>query len=857
MLKKIIIITIFCCFNISVNAGEITVQKLPNGQTLVVKEVKDNPIVTIDTWVKTGSIDETDSNSGVAHFLEHLFFKGTKKHPAGEFDQILEAKGAIINAGTSKDFTHYYITLPSQFFDIALNLHSDMLTNPQIPRKELEKERKVVLEEISKDLNTPSKKVYNNLNEMMYSHHPYKRKVIGSANVISTIRREEILDFFNNHYSPTQMITVIVGNINTDNVIEKVSKAFASDYKKPIKKCYKKELPLFTQKRKIEYTEAQAGYMMIGFRGASICENDIYALDLLEKILGNGKSSRLYKNVKDQKGLAYSISANNLNLKDDGIFFISANYSPSNIEKLEKSIFDEIKNIQKYGITEEELEVAKKIIEQDTYYSRETTSNISSEIGYIMTLTGSLDLYENYIENIKKVSLTDIKRVANKYLGINKSAVSIVLPKKTEITEAKARTQHYAQKVSNSNGIEKFTLDNNSTLLINNHNNNDIIAISIIAKGGQFLENRIGEGTLTAETMLKGTKKYSSQELAQLMEENGIKIKPQCGEDYFKIDLQTTTSQVDLSLEILNEILNYSLFEDYEIEKSRTEILNKIRQRKDVPMNIALDEFKTLIFENSVYSHSNNVLEKTLPQITKENVISYYNKIFDSKNVIISINGNVNKDTVINSFGEILKDKKQPKFNYSNYKITNLTKHKTSTKIINDLQTAWLFMGWQTSGVNNKNDYVTLKIINTILGGGISSRIYKNLREQEGLAYQLGSSYTPKMLGGSFLVYIGSNPSTIEYSKNKLLKEIERLKMEFVSDTELEYAKNRLKGGLILEMETNSKKASNIGLFETSGFGYDFLKEYVDMIEKVSASDIIRVANKYFNNVYIESTVKK
>jgi predicted Zn-dependent peptidase len=274
-------------------------------------------------------------------------------------------------------------------------------------------------------------------------------------------------------------------------------------------------------------------------------------------------------------------------------------------------------------------------------------------------------------------------------------------------------------------------------------------------------------------------------------------------------------------------------------------------------MNIALDEFKTLIFENSVYSHSNNILEKTLPQITKEDVINYYNKIFDSKNVIISINGNVNKDTIINSFGEILQDKKQPKFNYDNYKITNLTKHKVTTKTINDLQTAWLFMGWQTSGVNDKNDYVTLKIINTILGGGISSRIYKNLREQEGLAYQLGSSYSPKMLGGSFLVYIGSNPNTIEYSKNKLLKEIERLKMEFVSDTELEYAKNRLKGGLILEMETNSKKASNIGLFETSGFGYDFLKEYVDMIEKVSASDIIRVANKYFNGVYIESSVKK
>ena len=164
MYKKFLIslLTIFTA--ISVNASEFSIQKLPNGQTLVIQEVKNNPIVTIDTWVRTGSIDETDANNGVAHFLEHLFFKGTKKHPVGEFDRILESKGAIVNAATSKDFTHYYITIPSEYFKTAIELHSDMLTNPQIPRKELEKERKVVLEEIAKDANTPAKKVYNNLN---------------------------------------------------------------------------------------------------------------------------------------------------------------------------------------------------------------------------------------------------------------------------------------------------------------------------------------------------------------------------------------------------------------------------------------------------------------------------------------------------------------------------------------------------------------------------------------------------------------------------------------------------------------------------------------------------------------------
>ena len=164
MFKKVFLLIITLSFSLSAWAVDFTTHKLPNGQTLVIKEVHTNPIVTIDTWVRTGSVNETDSNSGVAHFLEHLFFKGTKKHPVGEFDRILESKGAIINAATSKDFTHYYITIPSEHFDIALDLHADMLTAPQIPRKELEQGRKVVLEEISKYLNTPSKKVFNNLN---------------------------------------------------------------------------------------------------------------------------------------------------------------------------------------------------------------------------------------------------------------------------------------------------------------------------------------------------------------------------------------------------------------------------------------------------------------------------------------------------------------------------------------------------------------------------------------------------------------------------------------------------------------------------------------------------------------------
>lgn len=856
MVKRFIITFVIMLFTLSVWASDFTIHKLPNGQTLIIQEVKTNPLEAIDTWVKTGSVNENDSNSGTSHFLEHLFFKGTKQHPTGEFDRILESKGAIVNAATSKDFTHYYITLPSEYFNTAIDLHSDMLMNPQIPRNEMEKERKVVLEEISKDLNTPSRKVYENLNEMMYTHHPYKRQVIGSADVISTIRREEILDYFNKFYAPSNMVTLVVGDVDTQTVIQKVTESFNSEYKKPVKKCFRKEHQLTSQKRNTEYEESQSGYMMIGFRSVPIADRETCTLDILGQVLGGGKTSRLYKDVKEQKGLVYSISASNASFRDDGILFVNANFNPLNSQKVEKAVFDEIVRIQKYGITEEELNTAKKVIEQDTYYSRESTSNIASELGYIMALTGSPDLYNNYLQNIKKVTARDVQLAAQKYLGVNKSAVSVILPKSLENVSKPAPETHTAKKITEADGISKYVIDNKATLLLNKHNNNDIVAISIIAKGGEFLEKKIGEGTLTAGVMLKGTQKYSSQELAQIMDENGIKISPSCGEDSFVINVQTTTSSIDLTMELLDEILNKAIFDDYEIEKKRSEILGLIRQRRDVPMNVALENYKTLIFENSVYSHTNKVLEKYLPALTKSDIKNYYNRILDSKNIIVSVNGNVSDDKMIQAFGSILKDKNMPIFKYSDYKVTKLTAPKTVSATMPDLQTAWLFMGWQTEGVNNKKDFVTLKILNTMLGSGMSSRLFRNLREQDGLAYQLGTSFTPKKLGGSFTAYIGTNPETLNYSKEKIKKEIERLKVEFVSDSELADAKARLKGGFIVALETNSDKASATGNFELLGFGFDFLPEYIKMIDEVSASDILRVANKYFNNIYVESVVK-
>ncbi|MBQ6515827.1 insulinase family protein [bacterium] len=837
-------------------AQEFKTYKFDNGHTVVLSEVKNNPIVIIDTWVKTGSINETDKNNGVAHFLEHLFFKGTTKHPTGDFDRILEGKGAITNAATSKDFTHYYIEIPSEYFNLALELHSDMLLNPQIPRKELEKERKVVIEEISKDENSPSETVYENLNNMLYTTHPYKRKVIGTKKVIEGITREEILDFYNRYYNPSNMVTVIVGDINSDEVIAKVKENFKTDEKKSAAlPKYAKEKQLSTQKRKVINMKTESGYMMIGFRGASINNNDTYPLDILATILGDGKTSILYKSIKDQKHLAYSISAGNSSLRDDGILYIRANFEPSNAEKLERAIFEEIDKIKTNGITEEDLDLAKKIIERDTYYARESISNMASEIGYTVTLTSNPDYYKNYLDKINKVTVKDVKRVANKYLDVNKSAVSICLPEEKE-QKAVTDKKDYAVKLVDEDGtLQKYQLDNGATLIINNNNTNDIVAIDVIAKGGKFLEKIYGTSNIMADTMLLGTKKYTSIELSKILESNGIKIIPGSAPDIFTVSVLTTKNQVPQTLELLSEVLNNAKFDDHEIEKKKTEKLNLIKQSRDVPLNVALEEYQYLIYKNSVYSKSQKIFEKTLPKIQRNDIVEYYNKIFNPKNIVISVNGNVDKKLLINEFNEMLGIKDTKKFNYSDYKVSELTEKNTSVKHIKDLKTAWILLGWRTCGLTNTKDDVVLQIIDTILGSGMSSRLFQNIRDQEGLAYQIGSGYSANVLSGAFTVYIGTNPINTEKAKNKMLAEVFRLKNEFVTEKELQSAKEKLLGEYVISLETNSKKAGTIGSFEALGRGFKFDKQYKELIKSVTPSDIIEVANKYFNDIYVMSVV--
>ncbi len=880
-MKKLMSVFLILIVNIlTVYSQEISKTKLSNGHTVIVKEIRTNPIVIIDTWVKTGSIDEDDNNNGVAHFLEHLFFKGSKNFPYNEFDKILESKGAETNAATSKDYTHFYILIPSKDFETALKLHADMLTQPMFPDEEINKERNVVIREIERNNDNPSRILNKKFNIALYPTHPYKREVIGTKEIISNIAREDIIKFYKNHYSAENLITVIVGDVEPKYATELVKKYFANSTanEKAVKNCYKSDKKPDKQIYINSKEDINTSDLVIGYKcGLKVTDVDSYALDILAAVLGGGKSSRLYKKMKDDKQIVQSVFASNVSMKEDSVFMIGADLDEENIDQAVKNIFCEIENIKKQKISNEELQRAKKIIAREILYSRESVSDNASEIGYSTLLTGDWNYSEEYLKNIEKISSEEIQKATIKYLDSESAIIASVTPKdpnksvkthKVINTEKKQDftiegntyykpSQHKAKSCKKIGRTNRCELDNGAVLIADKHNNNEIIAIDIKVKGGAYTEKTPGIAKVTALALNEGTEKYPKDTFAKITEENGIKINAYDGAEFFGISLRCTKPDLPLALDLLYEVINRACLEDAQIEKIKQDIIYNIKQSRNNASNVAFEEASNALWGDSPYNRTGKLIEKTIPYITKKDVDNYYKNLFDAKNTIIGVSGNVNIQDLINYFSEVISSKNRQKIDYKNYIGTTASLNKN--EIINNKQgqeAAWIVYAWQTDGTVNAKDRITLKVIDAILGSGMSSKLFSKVRAEKGLAYAVGTSTSFNVNKGAFYMYIGTEPVKAEEAKKALITELNELKKGNVTEKELDDAKNKLKGEAILKMETNSEKAYILTICEQNGKGVDYYYDKFNKeVDSVTVSDIISTANKYFSRPYVLSEV--
>lgn len=429
---------------------DVEVYERENGHKIVLAH-KEGELVNVSTWVKTGSINEDDNNNGISHFLEHLMFKGTHKHKAGDFDRILEAKGAIVNAATWKDYTFYYVTLPKgencKDLNLAIELHADMMLDPVLPEEEIgapfdlnnpevtdKRERHVVIEEIRMRKDQNWTKVYNACNYNMYTKHPYKRDVIGTPEIISRVTQAEIMNYYRTFYSPENMTTIIVGDFDKEAVLKKVEQEF--DFKgRPNAEKRINEIDAPTEKTiLVENTsKVNTSYLMLGWLGPKASElKENIELDIISIILGESTSSRLYQNLieKQSEPIFNMANAEHYQFKDGNNFFVQANFKPEKKDVALELVKKEVNALLENRITNDELAKAKKKIKSRFAYEAETVSEIGENIGYYMTVCEDLKLVENYLNDLEEITVTDLENTIRKYLSLDNAVVSILEPEK-------------------------------------------------------------------------------------------------------------------------------------------------------------------------------------------------------------------------------------------------------------------------------------------------------------------------------------------------------------------------------------------------------------------------------------------
>jgi len=871
MIKKLF--AIFICLVISQQTAfaiRPEVFKLDNGQTVVIEKVQGNKLVCVDTWIKTGSINETDKNSGVAHFLEHLFFKGSKNHKTGEFEKILDGKGAIYNAATSKDYTHYYITIKKEYLPLALELQSDMLLNPSVPQNEMDKERLVVLEEVSRSKDSPDNIVFQNLNSILFKQHPYKREVLGDENVIKNISRKEVFDFYNKWYTPSNMVTVIVGDVNKKEALALVRKDFQNHNGKICQNSYPKELSLKKTETKIEKGNYNTSYLEMAFKGCEFKNTqDAYAMDVLSVILGQGATSYLYKALKEEKNLVTYVDAGHYSLRDDSIFYISLGLNSDNYSTVENEVIKQINLIRTKGVTLEELQKAKNLLERARIYSSESVEDIANSIGYNMVLGGNIDYYSNYIKDVNKITQEDILRVANKYLNPDKMAVSMLVPEKAK-TGYVLSDREFSHIALKADGLLVYnyrpkkplctstkTLTKQKAVLITEKNKTaDVVAVEIFIKGGDFVSNKAGLTNVLAKSLIRGTKNHTAQEISQQLENSGIVLKPNSDADYFQISLKSTKSDFNKAFELLKEVMNEANFPEKEVKKAKNDILDSIKIEQDAPKSLAMNAFQAKIYPNTSYGVSFEDLKKSVPTISREDILNYYNNYFMPENMVISVSGNINQADIQNKFNDFIIRKgiaiDQKSFQKPYKPLIQNEQVITSKKT----QTTWIVQGYRVPSAYSEKEFAVLKVINSILSGGMSSRLFIDLREKKGLAYEIGCT-CPTLLDNSwFILYIGTNPKNKDLVLQEFQNELNKLMNNKVPQEELSLAKQRLIGYLALTQETNSQRASQRGRYEILNKGDDFAEKYEKLVESVSADDIMKVANRYFKKPFVISIVE-
>ncbi|MGQ9870764.1 M16 family metallopeptidase [Leptodesmis sp.] len=419
------------------------VTRMSNGLTVIHQCTPATSVAAVDIWVKAGAALEPDEWSGMAHFLEHMIFKGSSRIPPGAFDREVEHRGGVTNAATSYDYAHYFITTASQYLEETLPYLADILLDAAIPDEEFDRERDVVMEELRQSYDNPDCAAFQLLTEMVYQSHPYGRPILGWEETLLNHSPTAMRAFHHTHYQPENMTVVVVGDISQDRALKLVDRTFQSfpnrayctlslqEAEPPITRIRRQELAM----PRLEQARLMMAWLGPGmdspFQTLDEKLQAAYGLDLLSVLLAEGRTSRLVWELREDRNLVQAISSSFSLQKGSGLFTITAWLEAEHLERVEAIICDRLSELASVPVSEAELNRCKRLLCNDYAFSTETPGQLAGLYGYYSVMACP-SVVPSYPQRIQAIRPEDIQRLASQYLSPYHYAVTIVRPAENE-----------------------------------------------------------------------------------------------------------------------------------------------------------------------------------------------------------------------------------------------------------------------------------------------------------------------------------------------------------------------------------------------------------------------------------------
>ena len=850
---------------------------LPNGLGLLLRESHLAAVAELQIWAKVGSADERAGEAGLAHFHEHMLFKGTEKRAVGEIAGAIEGIGGRINAYTSYDTTVYHATVPAAGLDDAIEVLVDMVRRSRFDPDEIAREIEVVLEEIRRSDDSPHSVCAEALFAAAYRVHPYRAPILGTRESVSRFDREQVQRFFRRWYAPDNLLVVACGDFEAPALAAKLARAFKGAEPASARRDRPIEPPQQGLRSLLLRRPFERATLELAWPAVGLAHPDTPHLDLLAFVLGEGESCRLVRRVKERDGAVDGIDCSCYTPLDAGLFGVSADLDAERLPTALEAIAREIDWVRREAVAPDELDKARVNFLASEHFERESVAGQARKLGSFQVLAGDPDQERVYLEAVRSATADDLLRVARRYLVPERLTVAAVLPEASApdlddkaVAEALARGHERVAMVampplrmaaasaavhpvaqsrarSTASGVPEivsYRLPNGASLHVEPRREVPVVALRAALLGGLLVEDERSAGLthFLTSMWMRGTRARGNADLAHAIESIAAELSPFAGRNSFGLGLEALSERLSPALDLFAEVLLEPAFAPDELERERKDTLAALARREDRLGALVFELFAQTQWRTHPYRLPILGSVETVTSFTREDLLAHHARWLRAGNLALAVSGDVDPDSVADAIAHRLAPLDPGDFAWSEPADEPAPREVREVELRKDRAQAHLVMGFRGLTLHDP-DRFALEVIAQLLAGQ-GGRLFLELRDRRGLAYAVSAMNVEGLAPGLFAVYVATAPEKLGEAKQAIFAELRTLLDSPPPNDELERARRYLTGNFEIDRQRAAARAAHMAADARYGLGPDAQRHYAEQVDAVDREAVLRVARR-------------